>query len=617
MYKKIKSEFFYQFDVSNNGLYAISIKAICQNGKIFGMFGGEDLRVEIDDIKLREVPAKGKPQYYNIPPAWNGAELKGLSKIVIFIIKLNKGKHAIKFIPKEGAIIDEEPSIKLFEPDKPVLENIQAEDGNRRPWITLVLINLPLDILDVSAICEKRKGDSDDLKLIIDGQTEKNKKSNWWGKNWYWQGRQLEGQEKDARFYAGLRKGIHYVELWADRMPMLKKLNLNIETGQENHEELPEAEKDLRIYTAKGVYGNENYNKYDDDIKKIVYDWNKMFSDDVYPVKEPLDPNLVKAIIYEESRMGYESGGGIDIMQVGNDGDPALLTLNGKLEEYWIREGNEIPLDYEGEANADTPYNSIKWGIRWLYHKAQGVTNDGKRYWRSWNDAVWRYGPNTDEYVDKVWSVYKKGIDKKDNIKLWSFIVLPILLSIIYLVVYFIQGYVFMTYKDIGEENICIGRAWLEIGIMDGLRIKKATLGPIDGLPWSTTNGPLKDTILIDYYDLDNDGRDDILVSAYHSTGSKLKYLYRIGKTKLEEIKFVDYSNSSTGDNSLYADNIRFGPRDNKGRYTFIEETLIPYSNAPDQIWRHYYRFNEEGNIVHSGPEKEDVEESVEIGFLY
>ena len=86
------------FSLDQFGLYSISITARCR--------WGEDLRVMIDEFEFREVPQINNVQHFNIPPAWNGAELKGLAKTVVFILPLNKLKHSLNFIPKEGATID-------------------------------------------------------------------------------------------------------------------------------------------------------------------------------------------------------------------------------------------------------------------------------------------------------------------------------------------------------------------------------------------------------------------------------------------------------------------------------------------------------------------------------
>jgi hypothetical protein len=98
------------------------------------------------------------------------------------------------------------------------------------------------------------------------------------------------------------------------------------------------------------------------------------------------------------------------------------------------------------------------------------------------------------------------------------------------------------------------------------------------------------------------------VVSAYHSTGNEVKYLFRIGNKKLEEIKFACDSIPIAGNNSFYADDIVFGPRDDKGRYTFIEMSKVYYSNAPNQMWRYYYRFNDQGEIIRDRVEKEDFD---------
>ncbi|MFH1187613.1 MAG: hypothetical protein V1688_01990 [bacterium] len=67
MHKLISKQenFEYKFQISKTGICAVLISASCKKG-LLG-FKEEDLRVEIDDIKLREIPAKNKPQYYDIP----------------------------------------------------------------------------------------------------------------------------------------------------------------------------------------------------------------------------------------------------------------------------------------------------------------------------------------------------------------------------------------------------------------------------------------------------------------------------------------------------------------------------------------------------------------------
>ena len=98
--KKITDIISIPFSIDKFGLYSITIIARCQSSK-------QDLKIEIDSLKFREIPSEDKPQYNNIPSSWNGTELKGLSKTIIFILRLNKGTHKLIFIPTEEAIIDE------------------------------------------------------------------------------------------------------------------------------------------------------------------------------------------------------------------------------------------------------------------------------------------------------------------------------------------------------------------------------------------------------------------------------------------------------------------------------------------------------------------------------
>ena len=215
------------FFVEREGLFCVTVTARC--GK------GEDLRVEFDGLRLREIPSKDKPQYNNIPPAWNGAELKGSTKTVVFILRLNKGEHLLYFIPSGNgsAEIVQKPDIWLVDDrDRVQLDlNSQAEDGDRRPWITLALIGLPLISIaaDITAVWRFR--DSDDVKLIIDNEIKKNQYSIL-RKNWIWSGnifKKIFGNERQEKtFVENLPKDNHYIEFWADKTPILHKVVLNL-----------------------------------------------------------------------------------------------------------------------------------------------------------------------------------------------------------------------------------------------------------------------------------------------------------------------------------------------------------------------------------------------------
>lgn len=141
------------------------------------------------------------------------------------------------------------------------------------------------------------------------------------------------------------------------------------------------AEKDLRQF-AVDDYGRkigtdpqaQNYNRYDDMILAFTNYWNKTLSIDI-------DPNVVKAMVYVESHVGYYTGGRngeLDVMQVLDDANPAIHRL-AAIGNYDPNESN-IPRTGHGlfkklycedgyHSERATPAMSIIGGIRWLAYK--------------------------------------------------------------------------------------------------------------------------------------------------------------------------------------------------------------------------------------------------------
>lgn len=231
--KTIKDEFIYSFSVEQFGLYVITLVARCRSAKQIGQKGGEDLWVEIDGRKFREVPAHAKPQYQDIPTAWNGSRLNGLSKTVVFLLILDSGEHELVFIPDNGAIIETQPQVKLVSNYNQINFNIEqyAEDGDRRPWFTFALVDLPLKSFSADITVNYRFRDSDDVKLLVDGQVKKNNFSIL-RRSWLWSAnlltKVLKKERQKKTLEENLNKGIHYIEFWADRMPVLHQIVLDL-----------------------------------------------------------------------------------------------------------------------------------------------------------------------------------------------------------------------------------------------------------------------------------------------------------------------------------------------------------------------------------------------------
>lgn len=167
-----------KFTISESGLYAISVTARCDKK--------DDLRIEVDAQLFREIPPEKNIQKFDIPPAWNGTKLKGRSQTNIFLLQLGKGEHVIEFIPEGQAKVEkfsywqiEDPTHIEFNLDQ------QAEEGDKRPWFTFALVDLPLKSIEAEVTVNWHYFDGEDVKLIIDNAIEKNSTSLLW-KNWLW-----------------------------------------------------------------------------------------------------------------------------------------------------------------------------------------------------------------------------------------------------------------------------------------------------------------------------------------------------------------------------------------------------------------------------------------------
>lgn len=240
----------FTFDISEEGLYLIEViasaKSWWQNLKeLRNFFNDDDLTLRIDDIEFPKLD--DRRGFFDGEVAWNGNNLKGLSKTNVFIINLSVGTHSLIFL------VDQKPTLRSIKINKInnainyIPENNNpAEDGDRRQWMTVILADLPLKSLNIEAIAKNypNQNDQDDLKLIINGKIQLNEnEADRKHKYWYWSGKFLNGQEKEFSKELNEAKGMHYIELWADRMPEIKAIKINFESdseaGGENTKRIP------------------------------------------------------------------------------------------------------------------------------------------------------------------------------------------------------------------------------------------------------------------------------------------------------------------------------------------------------------------------------------------
>lgn len=601
--RTVEGHFEYNLEIEE-GLYVVEITARAKSWlqnllKFVSFFKDDDLIVKIDSIE------------FDSKAAWNGNQLKGLQKINIFFVNLGKGSHSLYFTADQSPLLE---NIRIYQAeDKNNLtltsgQSYQLESGNRRPWICLILVNLALEKLKIAASAFKKQGgDDSDLQLKINGQRQINEtpKSH---KYWYWCGQVLNGQSRTFEKEVNLPQGLHYIELWADNQPNLEKVELDLSEKYKSAIAI-----EVKPYIYKGVFENEDYNRYDPTIKDIVDHWNGEFLKDTDPPKELLDPDLVKAMIYVESRMGYEKRkkeyypSYPDIMQSANPKDKAIHVLHddGKWPtEYEVANEKPQKLFYP-QAKADTPHESIKWGVRWLYHKAQENIQENShwhREWRSWKEALLEYGPGTKEYQDKVWKIYTHGIDPQRN-KLWS-IFLPLLLISFLLWGIWVglnQGKTFVTFHDIKGTNDykvvanILNGPWFQ-------KIQLATTYSNAGNFWALSK---KEPVKISYLDIDKDGQDEILISGKYI----IKSTHYLLKKEGGQYRVV-YHNAEFDDfrEAFVTEKIEFKKILGDSNLEAVTGNIVPYSGAPYQLWTAYHFFDEKsGNYKFYKITKENI----------
>ncbi len=251
--KEIYDGFVQEFNILDDGLYLIEVVASAKSwwqNLLKIKFGDDNLALRIDGISFPKL--NGKSGFFKGEMSWSGNDLKGLHKTNIFIIYLLKGQHSLSFLSKRNPTLKEINIYKIKDKNQvdfiPTRNN-PAEDGNGRQWIAVATINLKVKSLSIKAIAKSYiiGKDHDDLKLIIDSQIQLNEDPNEKKhKYWYWSGKILKGEGKEFYKEIDEAKNLHYFEMWADRMPEIKIINIKIypdtDTNDNDHKLIPTTE---------------------------------------------------------------------------------------------------------------------------------------------------------------------------------------------------------------------------------------------------------------------------------------------------------------------------------------------------------------------------------------
>lgn len=224
----------------------------------------EDLTVQIDGKSFPKLYSNN--DLIDSPAAFSGGKQHNLSKTVYFLTYLQGRDHKLVLNTDNppGTATFEKMEIYTFgSVDQLTFEpKIQAEDGDRRSWIAFALDSIPLQGIEISITYSRRKRDSDDVKVKIDGQTQGNILRSIKNFFWYFAGLlipKIPPTKTESRtFETNFSSGLHYIELDADRMPTLEKVTLNF--GSQ-----PSIPK--RVPTANDPEWTENF---DDDTEVIL-----------------------------------------------------------------------------------------------------------------------------------------------------------------------------------------------------------------------------------------------------------------------------------------------------------------------------------------------------------
>jgi hypothetical protein len=229
-----EKEWSFAFEVMHDSLYAIEVTARAyswwQNFKHLRIWpNDDDLALGIDEMVFQK--QSGARGVFDSEVAFNGNNLKGLQKTVLILMRLKQGQHTIRFFadktPTLGTLAvyelqDHERTFLYLPPD-----NYPIEDGDRRPWLTIAVVNQDVQLLRIKAAASQGQRDDEDVKLLLNSEVQENHEPKSHA-HWFWCGRTLKGREKIFEKKLDPSLGTHYMEFWADKSPTIQEIALTL-----------------------------------------------------------------------------------------------------------------------------------------------------------------------------------------------------------------------------------------------------------------------------------------------------------------------------------------------------------------------------------------------------
>jgi len=277
-HKTVNKPFDYEFATSEDGLYMIEVSARARGEKQISSSStdDDDLMVEID---TRKFPLLTNPQRYSDSPvSFSGGELHGTKKTVVFLLGFGSGKHKLTFIP------DNEPTLEVLKityvgyrlQDISLGLTDEAEDSDRRPWLTVAMVDLSVKEIRLTIKAERRFRDSDDVKIIIDDLVVRNSR-NVFRNLWYWIGGLMNGDVEELKFETSLNEGLHYIELFADRKPSLKTFYIDFGMQVKRKSSVYDpvwtgdfTDDDNQLLLARAIYGEARNTSLSDKVRLAI-----------------------------------------------------------------------------------------------------------------------------------------------------------------------------------------------------------------------------------------------------------------------------------------------------------------------------------------------------------
>ncbi len=235
--KQIIKPYYLDFFLDEDSLYLIeaiaSAKSWWQNvksGRAF--FKDDDIFLYLDGKEI----TTSQNQKSDSRSVWNGNDLQGLDKTMIIAVYLKKGKHTVKFVPDQKPFLKSVGISRMDESDLDLLkyapvDNSRAQNSEGRPWLSFAILSQHITKLTVVAKADKNGRDDDDIKLIINGEIQKNenKKAH---QDWYWCGKISHGEERTFLKDINLKSAQYNIDLWSDGTPLLRSVEIEFKKSK-------------------------------------------------------------------------------------------------------------------------------------------------------------------------------------------------------------------------------------------------------------------------------------------------------------------------------------------------------------------------------------------------